>query len=70
MSLTLSQLVSNERAVWSILGFRLGDHHGGERGDKAVLQGYVQNLSFYSIVLLLSTNVTGRQKRKTGSVGS
>ncbi len=43
-SLTLSQLVSNERAVCTILSLRLDDHHGGEGCDKAVLQRHIQGL--------------------------
>lgn len=42
--LTLRKLVSNERAVWSVLILWLGDHHGGERSDEAVVQGHVQGL--------------------------
>lgn len=43
-SLTLCQLVSDERAFWTVLCFRLGDNHGGEGGDKAVKQRHVQGL--------------------------
>lgn len=64
ISLTLSQLVSDERAVWPVLPFRLGDHHGGERGDEVVSQGQVQGLGCNIVFLFLSTDVTGRLKRK------
>lgn len=69
ISLTLSQLVSDESFICSILSFRLGDHHGGERGDEAVPQGHVQCLSCRNVFILLSTNVTGRQKRKRRFAG-
>lgn len=61
LSPTFSQLVSNERAISSILVFRLGDHQGCERGDKVILQRQVQSLGFYISSLLFSTESTGRE---------
>lgn len=60
--LTLSQLVRNERALSSVLRFRLGDHHGGERGDEAVLQGHLQRLSRSIDLLIRGTALAARMK--------
>ena len=64
-SLTLSQFISNERAVCSILSFRLGDHHGGERGDEAILQGHVQGLGCGIGFLVRGANLAARMKKYT-----
>lgn len=62
MSFTLSQFVSDERTLCPVLHFRLGDHHGGEGGDKAVLQSYFQGLRCGIGFLICSTTLTGLRK--------
>lgn len=61
-SLTLSQLVSNERAICSVLSFRLCNHHGGERGDKAVLQRHLQRLGCGIDFLVWATTLAAKGK--------
>lgn len=57
--ITFSQLVSNHRTV---ISFRLGDHHGGEGGDKAVSQRHVPGLVCGIGFLLCSTGLAAVEK--------
>lgn len=58
---TLGQLVGNEGFLLLLISLRFGDHHGGKRGDEAVLQGHLQSLGSGISLLLRITSLSDKR---------